>query len=358
MSIAKPDGTSEACTYSDDGLRKSKVVGATTTQFTWDEQNLLLETDNSKVLQDRYTDYPGYWGGLSSQRIGSNSSFFGFDSQGSTRVLTAANGSITDAYSYNAFGHLLNAGSGTVNPFLYVGLFGYYADDPESYYVRARWLKAQIARWLSLDPIALVSSMTNGYQYCENSPLSFFDPFGLGPAPLPGILPVRPVPRVRPSLPKVIRLPRPKMSGMQKCGAASAIICIADACYELWTFCPGHPTGPIGQNFIQPIIDQCYPEEPATDPGEKAEPDPNRPQKNRCLDECAEENSFRRSAVKNSKRLAPACKKRLFEQPQSWFRDCFLDCVAACQSAPYLPLNPIECHLSYAINSICGDKKN
>jgi len=31
-----------------------------------------------------YTDYPGMWGGLASQRRGSVSSFYGFDSQGST----------------------------------------------------------------------------------------------------------------------------------------------------------------------------------------------------------------------------------------------------------------------------------
>lgn len=160
-------------------MRVSKGSGPGKTVFTWDEQNLLLETDNSNNLQARYTDYPAYWGGLASQRRGGTSSFYGFDSQGSTRILVASKGAITDSYSYTAFGEILNAGSGTVNPMLYVGLFGYYADDTNLYYVRARWLKTVIARWMNKDPIGLGGGEWNLFKYVGNNPVKFVDASGL-----------------------------------------------------------------------------------------------------------------------------------------------------------------------------------
>ena len=75
--------------------------------------------------------------GLTSQNRSGVSSFYLYDSQGSVRNLVNAAGAITDTYIYTAFGAGLLASGSTVNPFSYVGQFGYYRDMTEMMYVRA-----------------------------------------------------------------------------------------------------------------------------------------------------------------------------------------------------------------------------
>ncbi len=55
----------ENYTYSADGMRQQKTKAGSTTNYDWDKGNMLQELDSSLVLKDQYTDYPGYWGGLS-----------------------------------------------------------------------------------------------------------------------------------------------------------------------------------------------------------------------------------------------------------------------------------------------------
>ncbi len=145
----------------------------------WDQQNLLLETDTSNAIQARYTDFPGYWGGLTSQNRSGTSSFYGYDSQGSVRILTNSAGAVTDTYVYTAFGVELLNGSGTINPFRYVGLYGYYMTFINLYYVRARWLDAVKGRWDSRDPIGFEGGDVYDYIYGSNDIASDIDPSGL-----------------------------------------------------------------------------------------------------------------------------------------------------------------------------------
>lgn len=173
--------TNETYQYSQDGLRKSKTNSSGTTVFTWDQQNVLLEANEGLVIQARYTDYPGYWGGLASERQGANSSFYGFDSQSSSRILVSTGGVVTDNYSYKAFGEELQAGSGTTNPARYVGLYGYYHDAISRQYVRARVLDNTIGKWMSKDPIGFDGSEWNLYAYVTNNPNMGVDPAGLVP---------------------------------------------------------------------------------------------------------------------------------------------------------------------------------
>ena len=51
LSLKKADGTIESYLYSTDGLRKHKTNSSGTTLFTWDDQNVLLETNASGVLE-------------------------------------------------------------------------------------------------------------------------------------------------------------------------------------------------------------------------------------------------------------------------------------------------------------------
>ena len=133
-------GTTYFAAHSADGLVQRTSDGVSTVNKVWDDQNLLQERVGALVTNVQYTDYPGYWGGLSSQRRSGASGFFGFDSQGSSRILLSIGGTITDSYSFKAFGEELASGGGTANPYRYVGAFGYYRDTVNRYYVRARHL--------------------------------------------------------------------------------------------------------------------------------------------------------------------------------------------------------------------------
>ena len=179
-------GATKLYTYSDDGLRKSLFDGTNTTKFTYDEVALLLETDIAGNLQARYTGYPGIWGGLASQRRGSTSSFYGYDSQGSTRILVSSAGVITDSYSWKAFGEELQSGSGTVNPFGYIGLFQYYTDADGNVVVFMRIVVPADGRFMQRDPIGFDGGQWNLYVYVGNNPGRYVDPSGhqgVGPYP-------------------------------------------------------------------------------------------------------------------------------------------------------------------------------
>lgn len=55
-------------------------------------------------MQARYTDSTGTWGGLVSQRRGTESRFLGFDGQQNAPVPRDETGAVTDSYVYTAFG--------------------------------------------------------------------------------------------------------------------------------------------------------------------------------------------------------------------------------------------------------------
>jgi RHS repeat-associated protein len=188
IGIAHPDGTLDTHTYAPNRLRHRKETSEETTLFVWDGQNVLMETDEDLATQAQYTDSPGYWGGLVSQRRGDATSYYGFDMQGSTRMLVSAAQAITDTYDFRAFGEELAASGSTDNPLRYVGSYGYYRDAGGRLYVRARYLATPGGRWISRDPLADLVWQLMGtrhrtssgvYAYADLNPLALVDPSGL-----------------------------------------------------------------------------------------------------------------------------------------------------------------------------------
>jgi RHS repeat-associated protein len=179
-SYSDPAGNSEQFLYSDDGLKKQRVSGGTTTLFTYDETALLLETNTSNVVQARYTNSPETWGGLASQNRSGVSSFYGFDSQQCARILVSVAGLITDSYSYKAFGEELQGGSGTVNPYRYIALALYYRELVDLVNAWNNWLKSSVGRWDGRDKLGFGSGW-NDYGYVGNNPVTRRDPSGLDP---------------------------------------------------------------------------------------------------------------------------------------------------------------------------------
>ena len=60
------------------------------TNYIWDEVNdtVLMETNSSGTPTAVYTNEPGQFGGLISERQGGQSQYYHFDAIGSTRQLT------------------------------------------------------------------------------------------------------------------------------------------------------------------------------------------------------------------------------------------------------------------------------
>ncbi|MEJ2628690.1 MAG: RHS repeat-associated core domain-containing protein, partial [bacterium] len=117
---------------------------------------------------------------LISQKRGSLTSYYHYDGQLSTRQLSDASQNVTDAYTYDAFGLLLNRSGSTENNYLYTG--EQYDPNCGFYYLRARYYNASVGRFLTMDtwkgsmfePYSL-----HKYLYCYNEPVNNIDPSGL-----------------------------------------------------------------------------------------------------------------------------------------------------------------------------------
>src|SRR5437762_3499272 len=104
----------------------------TTTNYIWDEDNLLAETDGSDVVQTVYTNEPQQQSGnLVSSRISGTTSYHHFYAPGSTRQLTNAAGTVTDSMIYDAWGNVVGRTGTTGARMLWIGQFEYYF-DPET----------------------------------------------------------------------------------------------------------------------------------------------------------------------------------------------------------------------------------
>ena len=177
--VELPVGVVDTFTYDGGGLRVQKEDSAGTTKHVWDNENILLETNVSNIVQVVYSLKPALYGNLISQSRSGVDSFYQFDVMGLTRQLTNSAGSIVDTYLYDSFGNIINGGTSgtTTNPFLYIGMKGYYMDsDLDSYYIRARIYASTTGRFIVRDPLSFDGE--NLYLYVGNQPVSAIDPSG------------------------------------------------------------------------------------------------------------------------------------------------------------------------------------
>ncbi len=101
------------------------------------------------------------------------------DSLGSTIALLDNTQTITDTFEYWPYGEVrLRTGTATT-PFQFVGTLGYYSDAAGRTYVRARYLRTTLTRWLTEDPIGFSSGDVNTYVYVRNRTSTAIDLTGL-----------------------------------------------------------------------------------------------------------------------------------------------------------------------------------
>ncbi|CAL2093145.1 conserved protein of unknown function [Tenacibaculum sp. 190524A02b] len=102
--------------------------------------------------------------------------YYHADVRGSTVAITNDNAEITHQYRYDDFGSLkrVREPENDFNPYRYVGTYGVEYETNDLYYMRARYYKPSVGRFLTEDPVW----HTNLYPYADNNPISRVDPLG------------------------------------------------------------------------------------------------------------------------------------------------------------------------------------
>ncbi|MEJ6950101.1 putative Ig domain-containing protein [Natronospora cellulosivora (SeqCode)] len=165
--------------YNTSGMRTKKIVDGESVKYLLDENRtyaqVLEERDANGNLIVSYT----YGDDLISQKRDNTISYYHYDGLGSTRVLTDDSSTVTDRYSYDAFGELIARTGDTENNYLFTG--EQYDPNLGFYYLRARYMNPAIGRFINrdvwegskYDPQSL-----HKYLYTKNNPVMFVDPSG------------------------------------------------------------------------------------------------------------------------------------------------------------------------------------
>jgi RHS repeat-associated protein len=173
-------GVTAEYVYDADGIRVRSVANGAVTNYVVDKNR-----DYAQVLEEK--DGAGspvvsyvYGDDLISQNRGGSVSYYHYDGLGSTRSLTNEAGNVTDTYTYEAFGGLLNSSGITENRYLFTG--EQYDANAGFYYLRARYYDVNTGRFISSDtwqgntaePVTL-----HKYLYANMNPVMYIDPAGL-----------------------------------------------------------------------------------------------------------------------------------------------------------------------------------
>jgi RHS repeat-associated protein len=149
------------------------------TQYVWDQDNILYETDGNDAVNAEYTYSPEQYGELISEHRNGETYTHYYDAQGSTLAMTDEAGHVTDRFTYNAWGEEVARIGTTETPWRWIGRVGYCFDgDRQFHAIRNRSYCPVVARWNSLDPLR-VGITIRGYEYTKNSPMNYTDASGL-----------------------------------------------------------------------------------------------------------------------------------------------------------------------------------
>ena len=121
--------------------------------------------------------YSNAFGRVIAENRGGVVSRYVTDTQGSTIGLVSSSGVLTDRWVYWPYGEVASRAGTNVTPLTWLGTIGYFLDAlPKLFYVRARHLRADLARWLTVDGLWPRQA---AYPYVGCWPTSVTDPSGL-----------------------------------------------------------------------------------------------------------------------------------------------------------------------------------
>lgn len=163
--------------YNHNGIRVAKDVNGQETRYLIDANRpyaQVLEEYELNQLAAIYT----YGDNLISQ-YSNNWSFYLYDGQLSTRQLTDKTGTVTDSYTYDAFGNQLAQTGSTINFYRYTG--EQYDPNVGFYYLRARYMDPVMGRFVTQDSWegdTFEPPSLHLYVYTHDNPVNYIDPSG------------------------------------------------------------------------------------------------------------------------------------------------------------------------------------
>ena len=184
VEVKKEDGiTKESYTYDYAGNRTSKTVeegeNKDTTYYVTETSGSLSQVVAETDEEGKVTAFYTLGEDLISMERGEETWYYIYDGHGSVRHLADSNGSLTDSYTYDAYGNLLEKEGTTENDFLYAG--EQYNAGTGLYYLRARYMDPSTGTFISMDsyqgsiydPVSL-----HKYLYANANPVTYVDPSG------------------------------------------------------------------------------------------------------------------------------------------------------------------------------------
>ena len=153
--------------YDAGGQRVSKSVNGVRQDFLWNGGDIAKEyTASGAVKAD-------YFLGAGREGIKTNGHWYYYlsDIQGSTLMLTDANGNSAATWDYSDYGETRQTSGSTslYNPFLYTGQE--YDFETSLYHLRARHYSPGLGRFFSRDPIGYAGG-SNMMGYCGGDPVN------------------------------------------------------------------------------------------------------------------------------------------------------------------------------------------
>ena len=182
LASMQKDGTTLSFAYNDAGLRTEKTVNGSTRRYIWNSSQLMADIGASDAFYFHYSSGGELIGYTYKTAEAETECILVKNRQGDVERVISADGTILASYTYDAWGNVLTS-EGTLaasNPIRYRG---YYFDTETSlYYLQSRYYDPAVGRFINAD--GYTSTDANGllganmFAYCENDPVSRFDPEG------------------------------------------------------------------------------------------------------------------------------------------------------------------------------------
>jgi RHS repeat-associated protein len=173
--LATISGPSLTASFQYDGLgrRTAKTVNGQTTNYLYDDANLVQELSGATAVANFLNGFD--IDEVFTRTDATSTQAFIADGLGSTIALLDSTGTVQTQYTYDPFGKTTTSGVANGNNNHFTGR----ENDPAGlYFYRARYYSPKLHRFISIDPLGFLAGDPNLYAYVFNSPTNFTDPSG------------------------------------------------------------------------------------------------------------------------------------------------------------------------------------